>query len=53
MNIIFADIDYQRDLLNSLLTTPVLQVVALAVATTKEPTEKPKVVSLKTISKNL
>ncbi|MHC5937101.1 WGR domain-containing protein [Nostoc sp.] len=46
-----ADIDYQRELLNSLLTTSAPQVAAVAVAT-PQSTVEPKVVSLKTISKN-
>lgn len=46
-----ADVDYQRELLNSLLTTPAPQVAVAAVATT-EAIEEPKVVSLKTISRN-
>ncbi|MCC5603388.1 WGR domain-containing protein [Nostoc favosum] len=46
-----ADIDYQRELLNSLLTTSAPKVAAVAVAT-PQSTVEPKVVSLKTISKN-
>ncbi|WP_341530078.1 WGR domain-containing protein [Nostoc sp. UHCC 0302] len=46
------DVDYQMGLLNSLLTTPAPQVDVVAVVITKEVTEEPKVVSLKTISRN-
>ncbi|WP_341531850.1 WGR domain-containing protein (plasmid) [Nostoc sp. UHCC 0302] len=42
-----TDVDHQRELLNSLLTTPAPQVAVVGVATTTEPTEEPK-----TISKN-
>ncbi|MBG1262268.1 WGR domain-containing protein [Nostoc commune] len=45
-----ADVDHQRELLNSLLT-PVPQVAAVAVGHVPEAAE-PKVVSLKTICKN-
>ncbi|MCC5664887.1 WGR domain-containing protein [Nostoc sp. CHAB 5784] len=47
-----ADVDYQMELLNSLLTTPAPQVAAVAVGHAPEATTEPKVVSLKTISKN-
>lgn len=47
-----ADIDYQQELLNSLLTIPAPQVAAVAVGHAPEATTEPKVVSLKTISKN-
>ncbi|MEH2002629.1 MAG: WGR domain-containing protein [Nostoc sp.] len=46
------DIDYQRELLNSLLTTPAPIVAAVAVGHAPEATAEPNVVSLKTISKN-
>jgi predicted DNA-binding WGR domain protein len=46
-----ADVDHQRELLNSLLT-PVPQVAAVAVGHVPEATAEPKVVSLKTISKS-
>ncbi|WP_375501564.1 WGR domain-containing protein [uncultured Nostoc sp.] len=46
-----TDVDYQMELLNSLLTTPASQVAAVAVGHAPEAAE-PKVVSLKTISKN-
>ena len=47
-----ADVDYQMELLNSLLATPAPQVAAVAVGHSPEATAEPKVVSLKTISKN-
>ncbi|MBD2533474.1 WGR domain-containing protein [Nostoc flagelliforme FACHB-838] len=47
-----ADIDYQQELLNSLLATPAPQATAVAVRYAPEATTEPKVVSLKTISKN-
>ncbi|MCC5661962.1 WGR domain-containing protein [Nostoc sp. XA010] len=47
-----ADVDYQMELLNSLLTTPAPQVAAVAVGHAPEATTETKVVSLKTISKN-
>ena len=47
-----ADVDHQRELLNSLLATPAPQVAAVAVGHAPEATAEPKVVSLKTISKN-
>ncbi|MCC5610072.1 WGR domain-containing protein [Nostoc sp. CHAB 5834] len=47
-----ADVDYQRELLNSLLTTPAPQVAAVAVGHAPEAAAEPKVISLKTISKN-
>ncbi|MBD2527482.1 WGR domain-containing protein [Nostoc sp. FACHB-133] len=47
-----ADVDHQRELLNSLLTTPAPIAVAVAGGHTSEATAEPKVVSLKTISKN-
>ncbi|WP_338421943.1 hypothetical protein [Nostoc flagelliforme] len=47
-----ADIDYQQELLNSLLAAPVPQVAAVAVGHAPEATTEPKVISLKTISKN-
>ncbi|OYD89145.1 polymerase [Nostoc sp. 'Peltigera membranacea cyanobiont' 213] len=47
-----ADVDHQRELLNSLLATPAPQAVAVAVGHAPEATAEPKVVSLKTISKN-
>ncbi len=47
-----ADVDYQMELLNSLLATPAPQVAAVAVGHTPESTIEPKIVSLKTISKN-
>jgi predicted DNA-binding WGR domain protein len=47
-----ADVDHQRELLNSLLATPAPQVAAVAVGYAPEATAEPKVVSLKTISKN-
>ncbi|MFN6497028.1 MAG: WGR domain-containing protein [Nostoc sp. DedQUE01] len=47
-----ADVDYQMELLNSLLTTPAPQVAAVAVGHAPEAAAEPKVVSLKTISKN-
>jgi predicted DNA-binding WGR domain protein len=46
------DVDYQMELLNSLLAAPVPQAAVVAVAFTSETTVEPKVVSLKTISKN-
>ncbi|MFN6540379.1 MAG: WGR domain-containing protein [Nostoc sp. EkiNYC01] len=46
-----ADVDHQRELLNSLLVTPAPIVAAVAVGHAPEAAE-PKVVSLKTISKN-
>ncbi|WP_375515278.1 WGR domain-containing protein [uncultured Nostoc sp.] len=46
-----ADIDYQRELLNSLLATPAPQAAAVTVSHALETTET-KVVSLKTISNN-
>jgi predicted DNA-binding WGR domain protein len=46
-----ADVDYQRELLNSLLATPTPQAAAVAVGHAPEAAET-KVVSLKTISKN-
>ena len=46
-----ADVDYQRELLNSLLTTPAPQVAVVAVGHASEAAE-PKVISLLTISKN-
>ncbi|WP_320073234.1 hypothetical protein [Nostoc sp. MG11] len=45
------DVDYQKELLNSLLTTSTPQPAAVAVAHIPESTVE-KVVSLKTISKN-
>ncbi|MBG1263277.1 WGR domain-containing protein [Nostoc commune] len=47
-----ADIDYQQELLNSLLTTPAPQAVAVAAGHAPEAAAEPKVISLKTISKN-
>ena len=47
-----ADIDYQQELLNSLLATPAPIAAAVAVGHAPEATAEPKVVSLKTISKN-
>ncbi|WP_265277546.1 hypothetical protein [Nostoc sp. KVJ3] len=47
-----ADIDYQQELLNSLLTTPAPIAAAVVVGHAPEATAEPKVVSLKTISKN-
>ena len=47
-----ADDPHQRELLNSLLATPAPQVAAVAVGHAPEATAEPKVVSLKTISKN-
>jgi predicted DNA-binding WGR domain protein len=49
-----ADVDHQRELLNSLLATPAPQAVAVAVGHAPEAAAaaEPKVVSLKTISKN-
>ncbi|QHG20486.1 WGR domain-containing protein [Nostoc sp. ATCC 53789] len=47
-----ADIDYQQELLNSLLTTPAPIAAAVAVGHAPEAATEPKVVSLKTISKN-
>ncbi|BBD70429.1 WGR domain-containing protein [Nostoc commune NIES-4072] len=47
-----ADVDHQRELLNSLLATPAPIAVAVAVDHAPEATAEPKVVSLKTISKN-
>ncbi|MCC5661565.1 WGR domain-containing protein [Nostoc sp. XA010] len=47
-----ADVDYQMELLNSLLATSAPQTVAVAVGHAPEATAEPKVVSLKTISKN-
>ncbi|MBD2520323.1 hypothetical protein H6G93_36365 [Nostoc sp. FACHB-973] len=47
-----ADVDYQQELLNSLLTTPAPIVAAGAVGHAPEATTEIKVVSLKTISKN-
>ncbi|MEH1814597.1 MAG: WGR domain-containing protein [Nostoc sp.] len=46
-----ADVDYQRELLNSLLAAPAPQVAVVAVGHASEAAET-KVVSLKTISKN-
>jgi predicted DNA-binding WGR domain protein len=46
------DVDYQMGLLNSLLTTPAPQAAVLAADHAPEATAEPKVVSLKTISKN-
>ncbi|MEH1910616.1 MAG: polymerase, partial [Nostoc sp.] len=46
------DVDYQMELLNSLLATPALQAVTVAVGHAPEATAEPKVVSLKTISKS-
>ncbi|MBD6620037.1 WGR domain-containing protein [Komarekiella sp. 'clone 1'] len=46
-----ADVDYQKELLNSLLTTSTPQPAVVAVAHTPESTVE-KVVSLKTISKS-
>ncbi|NDJ26023.1 WGR domain-containing protein [Nostoc sp. B(2019)] len=46
-----ADVDYQRELLNSLLATPTPQAAAVAVASAPESTVE-TVVSLKAISKN-
>jgi predicted DNA-binding WGR domain protein len=47
-----ADVDYQMELLNSLLATPAPQVTAVAVGHAPEAATEPKVISLKTISKN-
>ncbi|AUB42472.1 WGR domain, putative DNA-binding domain in MolR [Nostoc flagelliforme CCNUN1] len=47
-----ADVDYQMELLNSLLTTPAPQVPVVALGHAPEVAAEPKVVSLKTISKN-
>ena len=47
-----ADVDYQRELLNSLLATPAPQAAVVAVGHASEATIEPKVISLKTISKN-
>jgi hypothetical protein len=47
-----ADIDYQQELLNSLLTTPAPQVAVVTVGHAPEAAAEPKVISLKTISKN-
>ncbi|MBD2683462.1 MULTISPECIES: WGR domain-containing protein [Nostoc] len=47
-----TDVDYQMELLNSLLVTPVPLPAPVAVASTPETTTEPNVVSLKTISKN-
>ena len=47
-----ADIDYQRELLNSLLATPAPQVAAVAVGHAPEATVETTVISLKTISTN-
>jgi hypothetical protein len=47
-----ADVDYQMELLNSLLATPAPQVAAVAVGHAPETTVETKVVSLKTISKS-
>ena len=47
-----ADIDYQQELLNSLLATPAPIAAVVAVGHAPEATAEPKVVSLKTISKN-
>ncbi|QFS51227.1 WGR domain-containing protein [Nostoc sphaeroides] len=46
------DVDYQMGLLNSLLATPAPIAAAVAGGYTPEATAEPKVVSLKTISKN-
>lgn len=47
-----ADVDYQRELLNSLLATPAPRVAAVAAGHAPEATAETKVISLKTISKN-
>ena len=47
-----ADIDYQQELLNSLLATPAPIAAVVAVGHAPEATTEPKVISLKTISKN-
>jgi predicted DNA-binding WGR domain protein len=47
-----ADVDHQRELLDSLLATPAPQVAAVAVGHAPEATTETKAVSLKTISKN-
>ena len=47
-----ADVDHQRELLNSLLATPAPIVAAVAVSHTPETTTETKAISLKTISKN-
>ncbi|MHC5747060.1 MAG: WGR domain-containing protein [Nostoc sp.] len=47
-----ADVDYQMELLNSLLTTPAPQVPVVALGHAPEAITEIKVVSLKTISKN-
>ncbi|MDZ7970245.1 MAG: WGR domain-containing protein [Nostoc sp. DedSLP03] len=47
-----ADIDYQRELLDSLLATPAPQAAAVAAGHAPEATAETAVVSLKTISKN-
>ncbi|MBD6621099.1 WGR domain-containing protein [Komarekiella sp. 'clone 1'] len=47
-----ADIDYQQELLNSLLATPVPEAPAVAVGHVAEAAAELKVVSLKTISRN-
>ena len=44
------DVDYQMELLNSLLTTPAPQAAAVAVGHAPKSAAEPKVVSLKTIS---
>ncbi|WP_414569381.1 WGR domain-containing protein [Nostoc sp. CCY 9925] len=46
------DVDYQMELLNSLLATPAPRVAAVAAGHAPEATAEPKVVSLKAISKN-
>jgi|GEM_PF-1157332 len=46
-----GDVDYQRELLNSLLT-PTPQPAVVVSSKTPQPTIEPKTVSLKTISKN-
>ncbi|MDF5739099.1 WGR domain-containing protein [Nostoc sp. S13] len=47
-----ADDPHQQELLNSLLATPAPIVAAVAVSHAPEATTEPKVISLKTISKN-
>jgi hypothetical protein len=47
-----ADVDHQQELLNSLLATPAPIVAAVAIGHAPEATTEPKVISLKTISKN-
>ncbi|WP_242054083.1 hypothetical protein [Nostoc sp. FACHB-888] len=47
-----ADIEYQQELLNSLLATPAPIAAAVAVSHAPEAITETKVVSLKTISKN-